>query len=137
MAAHPPASLTKLEGEVMRAVWDLPGPVTVRDVADAVNAERDQPLAYTTVQTMLNILRDKGIVEQTKGTGRAFLYRARVSRDQASSHMVRDLADRIFGGRVEPLLMQLIDQSNLKPSELRELRDWVDSQLRDVEEKSS
>jgi hypothetical protein len=46
--------------------------------------------------------------------------------------MVRDLADRLFGGRVEPMLLQLIGESRLKPAELRELRDWVDAKLRDA-----
>lgn len=134
MPRRTPISLTKLEAEVMLAVWDLAGPVRVRDVADAINGRRETPLAYTTLQTMFTILKDKGVLEQVKGPGRAHLYRARVSRTQASSHMVRDLATRLFGGRIEPLLLQLIDEARLKPAELRELRDWVDAQLRDVQE---
>ena len=118
MARARPISLTKLEGEVMLAVWDLAGPVRVRDVADALNARR----------------KDKGIVEQVEGPGRAHLYRALVSREQASRHMVRDLADRLFGGEVQPLLLRLIGQARLKPAELRELRDWVDAKLRDGKE---
>lgn len=133
----PPVSLTKLEGEVMLAVWDLPEPVRVRDVADALNARRKPALAYTTVQSMLNILKDKGVLEQVEGAGRAFLYRARITRDQASGHMVRDLADRLFGGKLEPVLLQLIGQAQLKPAELRELRDWIDSQLRDTPQQHS
>lgn len=134
MPRKPAISLTKLEGEVMQAVWDLDNPVRVRDVAEVLNEGRKPPLAYTTVQTMLTILKDKGAIEQVEGAGRAFLYRARVSRSQVSNHMVRDLADRLFGGRVEPMLLQLIGESRLKPAELRELRDWVDAKLRDVNE---
>lgn len=134
MPRKPAISLTKLEGEVMQAVWDLDNPVRVRDVAEVLNEGRKPPLAYTTVQTMLTILKDKGAIEQVEGPGRAFLYRARVSRSQVSNHMVRDLADRLFGGRVEPMLLQLIGESRLKPAELRELRDWVDAKLRDVNE---
>lgn len=137
MSSRPAASLTKLEGEVMRAVWELPGPVRVRDVVDAVNARRDPALAYTTVQTMLNILTEKGVLGQIRGAGRAYLYEPRVSRDQASGSMLRDLADRMFGGRIEPLLMQLMDQSKLGPSELRQLRDWAETQLRDHPEDRS
>lgn len=133
MPPSAPVSLTKLEGEVMLAVWDLASPVRVRDVVEVLNAGRKPPLAYTTVQTMLTILKDKGVVEQVEGAGRAFLYRAILSRSQVSTHMVRDLADRLFGGRVEPMLLQLIGDSRLKPAELRELRDWVDAQLRDVQ----
>ena len=106
MARARPISLTKLEGEVMLAVWDLAGPVRVRDVADALNARRDTALAYTTVQTMLTILKDKGIVEQVEGPGRAHLYRALVSREQALRMMTIDAAfisfDERKKGTIEP-----------------------------------
>jgi BlaI family transcriptional regulator, penicillinase repressor len=128
-----PISLTKLEGEVMAAVWDLPAPVRVREVADAVNAGRRPALAYTTVQSVLTILKGKGVVEQVRGEGRAHAFCAKVSRDQVSHGMVRELADRFFDGRVEPLLLQMIGQARMKPEELEELRSWVDGQLRDQE----
>jgi BlaI family penicillinase repressor len=137
MARRTSISLTKLEGEVMLAVWDLGGPVRVRDVADELNSRREPALAYNTVQTMLNILKDKGILEQVEGAGRAHQYRAKVTREQASRHMVRDLADRLFGGQMQPLLLQLIGQARLKPDELRELRDWVDARLGDEKEKGA
>ena len=128
-------ALTKLEGEVMRAVWDAePNPVRVREVMEALNKQRGKPLAYNTVQTMLTILRTKGIVSLAKGGGRAHLYRARVSRAAASRHMVGELVDRLFNGRVEPLLQQLIDEADMDPNQLQALRDWVDDKLRDVEE---
>ena len=134
----PKVTLTRLEGEVMRAVWDAePEPVRVRDVVEAVNLRRAKPLAYNTVHTMLTILRDKGVVQIKDGPGRAHLFRARVSRDDASRHMVRDLVDRIFGGRTQPLLHQLIDDARLDADELAELRDWVDQRLRDAEEGGS
>lgn len=119
----------------MRAVWDAePDPVRVRDVMEALNKRRRKPLAYNTVQTMLTILRTKGIVSLAKGGGRAHLYRARVSRAAASRHMVGDLVDRLFNGRVEPLLQQLIDEADMDPHQLQALRDWVDDKLRDAEE---
>ena len=128
-------ALTKLEGEVMRAVWDAePNPVRVREVMEGLNKRRRKPLAYNTVQTMLTILRTKGIVSLAKGGGRAHLYRARVSRAAASRHMVGELVDRLFNGRVEPLLQQLIDEADMDPHQLQALRDWVDDKLRDVEE---
>ncbi|MCH7701622.1 MAG: BlaI/MecI/CopY family transcriptional regulator [Planctomycetes bacterium] len=128
-------ALTKLEGEVMRAVWDAePNPVRVREVMEALNKRRRKPLAYNTVQTMLTILRTKGIVSLAKGGGRAHLYRARVSREAASRHMVSELVDRLFNGRVEPLLQQLIDEADMDPHQLQALRDWVDDKLRDAEE---
>ncbi len=127
-------SLTKLESEVMSAVWDIGGPVRVREVAEAVNAERGTALAYTTIQSVLMILKAKGAISQVKATGRAHAFRARVTRDEASQSMVMELADRLFGGRVEPLLMQLMGKAKLKPEELTELRAWADAQLRDGRE---
>jgi predicted transcriptional regulator len=118
----------------MSAVWDLGGPVRVRDVAEVVNTGRRPPLAYTTVQSVLTILKSKGIVEQVKGVGRAHAFQARFSRDQASQGMVREMAARLLGGRIEPLLLQLIGEARLKPEELNELKDWVDAQLRDARE---
>jgi predicted transcriptional regulator len=132
-----PTSLTKLESEIMSAVWDLPHPILVRDVAEAVNTGRTPPLAYTTVQSVLTILKSKGAVEQVKGVGRAHAFRALISRDQASCGMVREMAKRLFGGRIEPLLLQLIGEARLKPEELTELRQWVDAKLRDASEGNS
>ncbi len=130
-------SLTRLEGEIMQAVWDADGPVAVRDVVEAVNAGRPRPLAYNTIQTMLTILRDKGVVTVVKSSGRAHLFRPKVTREAASQHMVTDLVDRLFQGRVQPLLQQMIDQADLTPDELHELRAWVDAKLQDAEEDPS
>ena len=132
MASKRGIGLTRLEGEVMRSLWAIgPGPVRGRAVAEAVNAGRREPLAYTTVQTVLSILREKGVVEVVEGQGRGHLYRARLSREKATRHMLRDLADRLFGGPVRPLLHHLLDDAELDEAELRELRAWVDQRLRD------
>ena len=137
MPRKPKVTLTKLESEVMRGVWaGEPEPVRVRDIVTALNRARSKPLAYNTVQTVLTILKDKRIVRLVDGPGRAHYYRARVSRPEVSRHMVRDLIDRLFDGRTQPLLHQLIDEGRLAPRELKELRDWVDAKLRDRGEES-
>lgn len=99
-----------------------------------MNNGRTPQLAYTTIQSVLMILKAKGAISQVKGEGRAHAFRARVTRDQVSQSMVMELADRLFGGRVEPLLMQLMGKAKLKPEELTELRAWADAQLRDGRE---
>ncbi|MFZ4576586.1 MAG: BlaI/MecI/CopY family transcriptional regulator, partial [Phycisphaerales bacterium] len=88
MPKHQSISLTKLESEIMSAVWDLGRTVRAREVADAVNAGRRPELAYTTIQSVLTILKAKGAVAQVKTTGRAHAFRARVTRDEASQSMV-------------------------------------------------
>ena len=68
----------------------------------------DQPLAYTTVQTMLNILNRKGKLKREL-RGRAFVYKRRGHRGQGlESRRLRDLIDRMFGGSSEELVMSLL-----------------------------
>ncbi|MGB6130378.1 MAG: BlaI/MecI/CopY family transcriptional regulator [Acidobacteriaceae bacterium] len=101
-------SLTPLELRIMQVLWRI-GPASVRDVRQALRPST--VLAYTSVQTMLNILERKGKVNRTL-QGRAYQYRATVSREKISIAMLHDLINRVFGGSVEELLRTLI-RSNL------------------------
>ncbi len=124
--------LTNLELEVMRSIWDAGGePQTARDVAARMNAGRPRPLAYNTIQTMLTILRDKGVVASVAGPSRAHLYRARVTREEVSTSMVGDLVEKLFDGKVQPLLVHLVGDDRLSRNELERLRQLIDSQLTD------
>lgn len=125
--------LTKLELEVMRPFWegDSPLELTVRDAVDRVNAERKKPLAYNTVQTVLNILRDKNVVRTRVGSGRAHFYQPRVSREQITTSMVGELLERLFDGQVEPLLLNLVERESLSRPELERLRRLIDDRLDD------
>jgi len=95
-------TLTKLELQIMQVIWRQ-GASNV----SAVQAGLEQQLAYTTVQTMLNILERKGKLKR-KLRGRAFEYSATVSESRATGSAVRDLVDRMFGGSSEELVMSLI-----------------------------
>ncbi len=126
--------LTNLELAVMRVVWAAaPEPLTVRAVVDGLNEGRRKPLAYNTVQTMLNILRDKGVVECRRGTGRAFDYRSVRSQEEVTTSMVGDLVERLFDGHVQPLLLHLVEQERLSRDELASLKDLIEDQLDDEE----
>lgn len=124
--------LTNLELEVMRGLWEeQPRALTVREVSRHVNTGRSKELAYNTVQTMLAILRDKGVVEVAKGSGRAHLWKARLSEREARTSMVGDLVERLFGGEVQPLLLHLVEGDRLERNELEALRALIDEQLSD------
>ena len=108
-------SLTKLELQIMQVIW--------REGAMGVGAVQEglqQTLAYTTVQTMLNILHRKGKLRR-KLRGRAFEYSAAVTEAKASSHAVRDLVDRMFGGSTEELVMSLIKSRQIDAKQLLKL----------------
>ncbi|HVW76588.1 MAG TPA: BlaI/MecI/CopY family transcriptional regulator [Alloacidobacterium sp.] len=108
-------ALTKLELQIMQVIWRL-GPCNVA----AVKAELEQPLAYTTVQTMLNILHKKGKLKR-KLRGRAYEYSAVVTEAKASGHALRDLIDRMFGGSSEELVMSLIKSKQIDAEKIAEL----------------
>jgi predicted transcriptional regulator len=80
----------------------------------------EQLLAYTTVQTMLNILVRKGQLRR-KLRGRAYEYSAVVSEERASSHALRDMVDRMFGGSPEELVMSLVKSHQLDGKKIAEL----------------
>jgi BlaI family transcriptional regulator, penicillinase repressor len=107
--------LTKLELRIMQVIWKL-GSGTV----SAVQAELDPPLAYTTVQTMLNILERKGKLKR-RLEGRAYVYTARVSERKALGQNLRDLIDRMFGGSSEELVMSLLKNGQIDAKKLAEL----------------
>jgi len=104
--------LTPLELQIMQALW-RGGPATVAQARERL----DTGLAYTTVQTMLNVLLRKKKVRRELA-GRAFVYRAAVSRERAMGSALDDLVARMFGGSGEALLMALIDTRAITPQAL-------------------
>jgi predicted transcriptional regulator len=90
----------------------------------------EQQLAYTTVQTMLNILERKGKLKR-KLRGRAYEYSATVTEAKALSHAVRDLVDRMFGGSSEELVMSLIKSKEIDPKRFAKLA----QKLKEVKER--
>jgi predicted transcriptional regulator len=107
--------LTKLELQIMQVIWRR-GTSNVTQVQEAL----EQTLAYTTVQTMLNILCRKGKLKR-KLLGRAYEYSAAVTEAKALGHAVRDLVDRMFGGSSEELVMSLIKSRQIDPQRIAEL----------------
>ena len=127
-----PSRLTDLELEIMQIVWDArPDPLTVRDVAERHQAAGRKPLAYTTIQTMMNILTKKGVLEVGPGPGRAHHYRALLTRDDATASMTRDFVERLFGGSPEPLVARLLEEGSFSRETLEELRALIETQLED------
>ena len=115
MAKREKEKLTGLELQIMQVIWRV-GPSNVGAVQEGL----EQRLAYTTVQTMLNILEKKGKLKR-RLRGRAFEYSAVVTEAKASSHAVRDLVDRMFGGSSEELVMSLIKSKQIDAKKIAEL----------------
>jgi predicted transcriptional regulator len=110
-------SLTPLELLIMQVLW-RDGPSNVLSVQASLAPDSD--LAYTTVQTMLNVLERKGRVRRTL-KGRAFVYRAVAAKEKVLGQAVRDLVERMFGGSSEDLVMSLIKTRQIDPARIAEL----------------
>ena len=109
--------LTKLELRIMEALWDR-GASSVREIQEAL-PEGNRP-AYTTVQTMLNVLWRKGRVRRTL-KDRAYVYQPVLTRRRALRQAVGDLVDRLFGGSAESLVVGLVESRHLTPEALARL----------------
>ncbi len=110
-----PETFPPLELKIMHILWDL----RQASVA-AVQEKLDPPLAYTTVQTILNRLAKKGKITREL-EGRAYLYSPAVTQARATTHALRDLIDRIFGGSSEDLVISLLETRQIDPETLAEL----------------
>jgi BlaI family penicillinase repressor len=115
-------TLTKLELQIMQVIWKR-GASNVGAVQEGL----EQQLAYTTVQTMLNILHRKGKLKR-KLRGRAYEYSATMTEAKALSHAVRDLVDRMFGGSNEELVMSLIKNRQIDAGEIARLSRKLDEE---------
>ena len=111
--------LTPLELEIMQVLWET-GAANVQTVQQRLKRE----LAYTTVQTMLNILHRKGKVKRML-KDRAYFYKPTVSRRQVVRQTVNDLVEHLFGGSVENLVMSLVEARHLTAEKLARLNKLV------------
>ena len=116
--------LTPLELEIMKVLWET-GPAAVQAVQEKLPpGPAGQPLAYNTVQTMLNVLHRKGRVRREL-SGRAYVYETTVSRGQAARQAVGDLIHRMFDDSPESLVLSLVETRQLTPETLARLSEMV------------
>jgi predicted transcriptional regulator len=114
-------TLTQAELRLMKVLWDR-GESTVADMVAATSAEA--ALAYTSVLTTIRILETKGYVCHRQ-EGRAFLYSSCIGELEASRLEVRHVLRRFFGNSRERLLLSLLGDDELRPEELKSLKDAI------------
>lgn len=133
----PRNKLTPAEWEVMEAIWTLGDRPSVRDVVD--HAYPGGEKAYTTVQTLMNTLERKGLLERRK-VGLVNFYRPLRTREQMAKVEVDVLVARIFGGSLPALASTLITRQDLDREELKQIRQLLEErerQLKASEEEES
>lgn len=112
------ARISESELVVMEPVWQS-APLSAAQIADAVASERNWSIQ--TVKTLLSRLVAKGALTAERD-GRRFLYRPLVERDAYRAQATQSIVDRLFGGRVSPLVAQLAEQESLSDADIAELK---------------
>jgi BlaI family transcriptional regulator, penicillinase repressor len=108
--------LSKLEHQIMEALWSR-GASSVREILEAF-PEKGRP-AYTTVQTMVYRLEEKGAIRRTKKIGNAHIFEAVISRASAQRRLIDELL-AFFGGSSQPVVAHLIESGNLTLDDVKE-----------------
>jgi predicted transcriptional regulator len=112
---------TPREMEILKVLWEM-GPSSVRVVQSqlAAREKRDEKVAYNTVQTLLRIMEDKGLVRH-RLEGRTFVYSPRFSRDQSAARFL----ERVFDGAADQLVLSLLRSEQIGKDELERMQDMI------------
>lgn len=121
--SHPIIAISDAESRVMEALWQQ-SPLTSEQIVAAIQSNSDWH--EKTIRTLLNRLLGKGAVEATPD-GRRYLYRPLLTRAQWQSQESHSLLDRVFGGRVAPLLAHFSQHEKLSAKDVAELRKLLDA----------
>jgi BlaI family penicillinase repressor len=123
--------LSQLELRIMQTLWDK-GPSSIREMLEAF--PKDQRLAYTTVQTVVNRLERKKAVRRIDKVSNAHIFEAVISRGSAQHRMIDELVAS-FGGKPLPIMTHLIESGRLSPEEVREAQKALRNLARKDEDK--
>ena len=115
---------TDAELAILRVLWAR-GRSNVREVLDAVNDARPEPIAYTTVLRFLQIMMEKGLVTREEGE-RGHIYQPSAPAERTKKQLVGDLMERAFGGSVHELVLQALGSGKVSSAEVREIRKFLD-----------
>ena len=116
MPRKKPNMLTNGELRIMEVIWAR-GSATVAEVVEALKGVD----AYTTILTLMRILKAKGYLSSRK-EGRAFVFLPRVDRDTVARKAVRQLVSRFFGGSPGELVLSFLREEQLTAEELAEIK---------------
>jgi len=120
MAKIKPRKLSPANLEIMKIIWEKVE-VTVNDVFEAVNAKRKDKLRRTTIQVQMGRLEEYGWLTHRK-EGRTYFYSAVAEQQKTRQDILNDIKNRVFGGSRAELVKCLLEDKNVAPEEIDELR---------------
>ena len=113
-----PPRLSKAETRILEQYWNL-GVASVREILESL--PEDERVAYTTVQTLVYRLEEKGALRKVKKIGNAQLFQASINQSQYRGRLVRELLD-LFGGSPRLLVSNLLENGTLTLRDLKALQ---------------
>jgi predicted transcriptional regulator len=111
------------ELEALKVLWNH-GSLTVREVLTHLH-EAGRRVAYTTAQTLLNRLEQKGFVTSNKSEF-AYVYRAKLTRDRVTRSRLKTLVKQLYDGEAGPLVLQLIRNEQFTAAEIEQLQALIE-----------
>lgn len=115
--------LTPLELKVMNLLWQFKR-AYVKDIIAGWETTESQP-KYNTISTIVRILEEKGYVGH-EAMGRSHQYFPVVSRGKYQKRLMRNVLENVFSGSLTGMVSSLLDQNNLSPGEIDDLRNLID-----------
>jgi BlaI family transcriptional regulator, penicillinase repressor len=118
---------TERELDALKVLWER-GEATVREIADAINADAARTgadeVAYTTVLSLLQVMEQKGLVGHRRA-GKAYVYVARVERERTFRRLAGSFLEKVFDGAVDEYLVHALESKRLSADELDQLEAMV------------
>lgn len=112
--------LTRLELQILEALWTR-GNASIREIQESFPDPRP---AYTTIQTTVYRLEQKGAVRRTRKISNAHLFEPLVERDVARHRLLDEILG-LFGGRAQPMMAQLAAAGKLTLDDVRDLEEMI------------
>jgi predicted transcriptional regulator len=127
--------VTDRELEILKILWEK-GQANVREVQDELN-RAGAPVAYSTVQTLLNIMEEKKGLVRHIVSGRTFVYVPRKSPERTVRELTRRFVDRVFDGALDRVMVALLDARTPSLEELDQLRAMIDEAKRQAAQRAA
>lgn len=120
--------VTDRELEILKVLWER-GKASVREVQEDL-IRSSGPVAYSTVQTLLNIMEEKKGLVRHVVEGRTFIYIPKKTPDRTIRELTKRFVDRVFDGALDRMMVALLDSKTPSPEEFDRLRAMIDEAQR-------
>lgn len=108
---------------VLQLLWER-GPLTVKEVHEALTADVEDPIIYTTVLKTMQVMLERGMVAR-KSVGRMHIYEATLSQEDTQNELLDTFLQRTFGGSAKKLAMRLLGNYSTTQSDIDELKNMI------------